>query len=261
MSDRRQDHSQRDFDVAYWEQVWDGIQLPQRKTVRQVDEFHRLFARHLPSHPFDLLEVGCAPGSWLAYFHEQFDARVAGVEYAPRAHAKTVENMALQEIDADIVLGDFFAFEHDPYDVVFSSGFIEHYEDPQPVVQRLVDLAQPDGGHIVTVIPAMQGINWWISRTFRPRVAAGHYPILRQELRRLHEQAGVQTLVCRAVGCGVIMPPASKNAWSRHHPSLSRLVNAPCKLWSSAVRAAKRASGCYPAIDGWSQSIVYIGRR
>ena len=60
----------------------------------------------------------------MAYFNKTFGYRVSGIEYAEVAAATTVPNMNIQEIDADVHVGDFFTydFSQKQYDVVFSGG-------------------------------------------------------------------------------------------------------------------------------------------
>ncbi len=178
----------KEFDVNYWEDVWESIRIPVAVKADEIHEIHHVLSNILPKTELSLIEIGCAPGGWLAYYHNHYKYSVNGIEYAPKAHKITVENLQSQNIPAEIIAGDFFEFEHEPYDIVHSVGFIEHWENAVSVVQRIVDLCAPNGGYVVTMIPSMEGINWWISKTFRPHVAAGHYRMNKAELVKHHEQ-------------------------------------------------------------------------
>ena len=61
---------------------------------------------------------------------------------------------------------DFFNFSTDgKYDIVFSLGFIEHFNDTRDVILRHVDLLAP-GGLLLIVLPNLLGLNGWIQRRF-----------------------------------------------------------------------------------------------
>jgi trans-aconitate methyltransferase len=59
---------------------------------------------------------------------------------------------------------DFFSFTPERrYDIVFSSGFIEHFEDTGDVIKRHVDLLSDDG-QLLILIPNFLGLNGMIQR-------------------------------------------------------------------------------------------------
>ena len=69
---------------------------------------------------------------------------------------------------------DFFACsEGSHFDVVFSDGFIEHFEDTAAVVSRHVDMLAP-GGVLLLIVPNLRGINGWIQKLFDPANLAIH---------------------------------------------------------------------------------------
>lgn len=249
------------FDVGYWEDVWEAVSIPQERRAEDIHEVHRILSRVLPKGDLELIEVGCAPGSWLVYFHKCFGYAASGIELAGKACEKTVENLSLQNISGEIFHRDFFEFEHEPYDVVFSAGFIEHFEDVAPVIQRIADLCTSGGGRVITMIPSMQGINRWISKTFRPHVAAGHFPINKKELRECHERCGLKTRYCDYVGPLRVLTPVAKNRFAREHPSVSSILNLPFRAWNRAVSVLTRRIGKYPKVWFLTESILYIGEK
>lgn len=245
---------------AYWESVWEDLPIPAVHEPAHVPEYDAIF-RRLPLEPgLRFLEVGCAPGKWMAYFARQFGLQVSGVEYADRAYEKTVQNLQCLGIPARVHLEDFLRFESDPYDVVFSAGFIEHFSDPTPIVGRLAALCKP-GGLIVTMIPNMHGLNRWISRVFRPEVAAGHFPISLRRLVAMHESAGVGSLWADYSGGYHVLLPVDNNRFARKHPGVAGAVNFPFRAWNKLVQAATRRCGVYPKNRWICTGIVYAGRK
>lgn len=249
------------LDVSYWEDVWEAVSIPQERRAEDIHEIHRVLSRILPTGKLELIEIGCAPGSWLVYFHKCFGYSASGIELAKRACEKTIENLSVQDIPGEIFHRDFFEFEHEPYDVVFSAGFIEHFKDVELVIQRIVDFCAYRGGLVITIIPSMQGINRWISKTFRPHVAAGHFPINRRELKEYHERCGLETRYCDYVGSLRILTPIAKNKFSKEHPSVSAILNLPFRAWNRVVSVLTRRIGRYPKVQFLTESIIYIGEK
>ncbi|MDO9027859.1 MAG: class I SAM-dependent methyltransferase [Candidatus Roizmanbacteria bacterium] len=248
------------FGKNCWEDVWQRVTLPQDRDRKRFHELHAVFSRYLPSGRITFIEVGCAPGSWMSYFALNFGYIVSGLEYAEAAYEKTIENLRLLSIPAQVHLADFFEFEGDTYDVVFSYGFVEHFKDIDRVISRLSALCRP-GGYIVTVIPSLEGLNWWISRHFRPEVAAGHYPITGAELKILHERNSMITLWSGLYGCYQIRPPLDNTRLARRYPFISKILNAPFRAWNRVVSSVTRRIGLYPRSKIVYLGTVYIGRK
>jgi cyclopropane fatty-acyl-phospholipid synthase-like methyltransferase len=251
--------TKKEFDVGYWEDAWKNVRIPAERKAKGIHEIHHILKKILPAGKLKLIEIGCAPGSWLAYFHNCFHYSISGIEYAPKAYEKTVENLKILNIPGAIHQANFFEFDHEPYDVVFSTGFIEHFENVAPVIQKIVNLCAFNGGYVVTIIPSMQGINWWISKTFRPQVAAGHFPIKREELIKYHEQCGLETRYCNYIGSFHILTPIEKNKFSKDHPLVSAILNVPFRAWNRIVNILTRTMGLYPKFSYLTNSIIYIG--
>ena len=249
----------KEFDIDYWEKVWETIHIPQEKKAEDIHEIHYILTKILPIGKLKLIEIGCAPGSWLVYFYNYFHYSVSGIEYAPKAYNKTVENLKIQNVPAEIFQCDFFEFKHDPYDIVFSAGFIEHFKDVAFVIQKIVDICAKNG-FVITIIPSMEGINWWISKLFRPHVAMGHFPIKKKELIKYHEQCGLKTLYCNYIGSFHILTPIEKNKFSKEHPLISAALNLPFRFWNRIVNVFTKKTKIYPKCSFLTTNIIYIGK-
>ena len=249
-----------EFDVNYWENVWKNVVLPTEVSSENEHEIHRILSDMLPNEKLDLVEIGCAPGRWLAYFHKQYTYSVYGVEYAEQACAKTVENLRMLNVPAEIENADFFDYRHPPFDVVFSGGFIEHFKELDPVIERIVALCKREG-IVITIIPHMGGINWLISKVFRPHVAAGHFPISKKELGEIHERHGLKTLYLGYTGSLRIILPIDKNRFSKEHPKMSWLINLPFRVWNKVIDVVTKKTGVYPHTGVLSRGVLYIGKR
>lgn len=129
-----------------------------------------LCKKYLPyNKEYKVIEVGCAPGKYLINFHKSHGYVPYGVEYSEKGVEITKENFKHAHLNQNNVIHtDFFdegfQVEHkEKYDVVFSRGFIEHFDD----VPRIVDLHSNllrKGGYIVIMIPNLSGVNKIVAR-------------------------------------------------------------------------------------------------
>jgi cyclopropane fatty-acyl-phospholipid synthase-like methyltransferase len=250
----------KEFAADYWRCVWENITLPQEVRPAEIPEVHRILTSILPGKRLSLIEIGCAPGRWMAYFARQFGFSVNGVEYVSRACEMTKENLDTLSVQAKIYNEDFFKFKSERYDVVFSAGFLEHFHQAGAVVSRLAELCGP-GGFVITLIPSTEGLNRWISKTFRPQVAAGHFPINLSELTALHQASGLRTLYADHIGGLQILPPLQKNRFAEEHPAASFVLNSPFRLWNLVIKKLSSATGIYPKIGWLTSSILYVGQK
>jgi 2-polyprenyl-3-methyl-5-hydroxy-6-metoxy-1,4-benzoquinol methylase len=112
-----------------------------------------------------VLEVGCAPGKFLLWCALEKSANVCGVEYAENSHKMTSRLFADADVIADIRKEDFMqtTFEPRTFDVIYSFGVVEHFDDPQPMVQKHFDMLKPSGTAIIT-LPNFGGGYGWLAK-------------------------------------------------------------------------------------------------
>jgi len=255
----------RGLDRGHWEQLWEGLRLPLSIRPGALPDEHALLRRHLPSgaERTRLIEVGCAPGRFLDYFARHFGYRVTGLDYAPEACRTTRANLDLLGTPATILGGDLFTFQPagGGYDVVLSVGLIEHFTNVGEVVRRLVGMADPDGGFIVTMVPNLYGLEGLVLEAFRPRVFDGHLRISRRELIWLHERAGTETLFADYAG-GVSVPLLVRGTgFPRRHRRIALAANFPIAVLNRVVKKIEVFVQRFPRNVLFSPSLMYIGRR
>ncbi|MCK5175420.1 MAG: class I SAM-dependent methyltransferase [Planctomycetes bacterium] len=243
----------------YWDNFWSELPLP--ATARPAPDIQRVLEKFLPkSREVSFLEIGCAPGRFMAYFNNTFGFDVSGIEYVEKAAEATRRNMELQGIEAQVLTEDFFNLEISPgsYDIVFSGGFIEHFEDTDGVISRISGMARK---YVVTIVPNMFGINGLISRKIRPDVFYGHKQIGLKLLRNAHEKCGLETLFCDYGGGMLFFLPAALNTFFEDKQWLARIVNLPFRAFNITSRAFSKYSGFCPRPRFLSTHLMYIGRQ
>lgn len=132
--------------------------------LRQVDPGHDLdvFARHVRalSGPLTILEAGC--GRRWALELEGVDYRLVGVDI--NAASMKLRQSVVGDLDEAIV-GDLrtVPLEAGRYDVVFCSFVLEHVEDAELVLSRLVSALKP-AGLLLLRIPDRDAVYGWLAR-------------------------------------------------------------------------------------------------
>lgn len=199
-------------DSQFWDTYWESTTVP--ATLDLSDPATRSLARAVDScleralgslEGRAIVEVGCAPGRWLAHFHS-LGMHTAGIEAAPRAAELTRKNLAALGIEAEILEADVTTMGpggnqwDSRFDAVISLGLIEHFEDPLPVVRAHSRLAKP-GGVVVLGMPNFRGINGALQKRLDPRWLEIHNTAIMSTpaLRELGISAGlreVETFYC-----------------------------------------------------------------
>jgi 2-polyprenyl-3-methyl-5-hydroxy-6-metoxy-1,4-benzoquinol methylase len=165
---------------SFWDDYWSSVRLPieidksKGFLVAEITEvFDRLLAH---DRALSVLEVGGAPGQYAAYVHKRLGHTITVLDSSPLGCAKTRENFELLGIPADVVQGDMFAPPQSltRFDVVYSLGLIEHFEDVTAAVRAHMGLLVP-GGLLVLGAPNLYGINRSLLHRFSPSFLSKHH--------------------------------------------------------------------------------------
>jgi SAM-dependent methyltransferase len=164
-------------EVEFWEQYWAGCSLP--STVNYELSFDRclaeVFKGQIAGAVGEILEIGCAPGKWLSFFSNELNLKPSGIEYTRAGMQATLQNLTLQEINYGFIKdGDFFTTcpDHE-FDVVISLGFIEHFDNPDAVVDLHLKWLKPDG-LLVLGVPNFKGVYKVLQTIFDSEILHKH---------------------------------------------------------------------------------------
>lgn len=164
-------------EVKFWEDYWANCKLP--STVDMNFSFERCLAQalkdHLPTLQGEVLEVGCAPGKWLAFMAEEFGLKPSGIEYSEAGMRATTQNFQMLGLESGrIYTGDFFQIKPDrQFDVVMSFGFIEHFEDADSVVELHLRWLKP-GGILILGVPNFRGVYRYLQSALDSEILDKH---------------------------------------------------------------------------------------
>ena len=161
----------------FWEDTYlAGVKVPARPNPSF--QFERVLAgvlqRRARVEPGQsVIEIGCAPATWLGYYAERCGARVTGIEYTAVGAELSRRNLAALGIDGEIVEDDFFAVKPSPHDLVLSLGFIEHFDDLTGAFAHHAAFVAADG-RLVLGVPNYRGLMGLLQRLGDPAHLAMH---------------------------------------------------------------------------------------
>lgn len=154
----------------YWESVYAGqprMRLPSL-LVTSTRNLQRLLST-LVAPGMNVLEIGFAPGKSLAYVAKVLGARVSGLDFSTQGVRFAQSLFERLGIPGDLRCEDVFATTLSPgtFDVVYSVGLIEHFDDPRALVRRHVELLKP-GGTTLILIPNYRDLYGRLQHYFDP---------------------------------------------------------------------------------------------
>jgi SAM-dependent methyltransferase len=162
---------------TFWEDYWEGKPGKQnKKTSLLIREILKVFDRELPNiSGLSILEVGGAYGEYLLYLTRRFGYKAYSLDYSRVGNEQTLETFARAGIPVEVFERDLFADNANlpKFDIVYSLGFIEHFDDPLNVVARHLDLLKP-GGILLLGVPNYGGIYRNVLRRLAPSIERTH---------------------------------------------------------------------------------------
>ncbi len=165
----------------YWDSRWGRVKLPvevqEENAQRVIKEILDKIRNVLPKQKnISLLEIGGAPGPWLAYFRKKYQYNVAAIDFSDIGCEKIRENFVLLDLPVNIynknLLTDNLS-DLPRFDIVCSFGFIEHFIDLNVVIQKHVELLK-DNGLLLLGVPNFSGISHWVLKKTSPGIFSTH---------------------------------------------------------------------------------------
>ena len=101
-----------------------------------------------------IVEVGCGP-AWLSCALASEGYNTTCLDYSENALNIARKNYEMQGNKGEFIVGDALnmAFEDNSFDVVLSTGLLEHFEDPSVVINEMVRILKPGGIFYSDIVP------------------------------------------------------------------------------------------------------------
>jgi SAM-dependent methyltransferase len=197
-------------DQSYWDDYWSRVGLPMEvkrtpRTSASIMAILDVLEQHLPRQEgLRALEVGGAPGQFLAWLAKNHGYGCSVIDYSPVGCEKARRNFEALGIPLDVYEADLFddaTAEIGRFDVVFSLGLIEHFDDFPEAIRRHAPLAR-SGGWVVIGCPNLRRLNRQLFGFLRP-VALATHNLGAMDVRLWREpaaQAGLETVFAGYAG-------------------------------------------------------------
>ena len=152
---------------AFWRKYWSS-----KKNIKKITAnlaFSDIFDRELSKKSGQsMIEIGGFPGICAMYFKKYWGFQSTLLDYVfnKKETGKLLEVNNLKPEDITIINNDFLKYKSKiKYDLVFSLGFIEHFNDISDVISRHWSLTKR-GGKMIIGIPNFYGINGVYQKLF-----------------------------------------------------------------------------------------------
>jgi SAM-dependent methyltransferase len=170
-----------------------------------------------PPADADLLEIGCGAGHAASYLAGRYRT-FTGIDHAEELIAYSREFHAGPGVGFEAVdLADYRTDRR--FDVVFLIGVLHHFEDPEAMMTRAVELLAP-GGWLVANEPQPGNLLIHLARQVRKRVDRGYSAdqaeLSLQEIGGLYRRAGLTDL--RILPQGLLTTPFRRGDAGAHAP-------------------------------------------
>lgn len=143
-------------DQKYWETYYDKAST-KKENIESVCGYYNsvwdLWMKSAAKKPETVIEIGAYPGRYIAYFAAKYGLKVTGLDYNSDQN-KIKESMDIMGVkEYDYIQADFFNHQTTKkYDLVFSNGFIEHFDDFKTTMDLHLNYLS-DGGSLLLMIP------------------------------------------------------------------------------------------------------------
>lgn len=189
---------------SHWEDGFHNVVLPRTLSLDQYNyfRFDQFFKANAPRGQKRLLEVGCGASAWLIYFAKEFGYLVGGVDYSELGCELAKENLRLNEVEGNVQCRDLLsigASEMGSFDIIFSYGVVEHFEQPGEALRVLSALLSP-GGWMVVIVPNLGGVYGFLQRWWNEPVYHMHKVLSPTQLAESLVSCGLRTVTAEFYG-------------------------------------------------------------
>lgn len=146
-------------DIEIWEDIWKKTDntLNYKDVFYVMDEIKLEYLLPLlpsPKNEIKTIEVGCGSAR-LSCFLASLGYDTTCLDYSESALMVAKENYRITNNKGKFLLGDAqnIPLKSNTFDVVLSTGLLEHFEEPQIVINEMVRILKPGGIFYSDIVP------------------------------------------------------------------------------------------------------------
>ncbi|MGH9454184.1 MAG: class I SAM-dependent methyltransferase [Terriglobia bacterium] len=252
--------------VGYWEEnVWKK-QRPRRLILHRDHDFElvRLLRQITPRRNSRVLEVGAGGSLVLPHLARHAGFRATGIDYSLSGCRLFANNFRVLGIAGDIVCDDFLQSSIRPgqFDMVYSLGLIEHFDDLAGVVRAHLNFLKP-GGILFLVSPNLQGLHGKSLRRLAPALLARHRVFGPSELGDTFHAAGIESVKTGYLGSFYFTLGADSDwVYLRNWPGVFRSsLRYAVRFTNACISLAFRLSPWRPHSRTFSPAFYAVGQK
>lgn len=156
-------------DRQFWLNYWESHRQDVNVIVPDKNLFTPVFQSTFSQNNIqNSCELGGFPGTFSIYLKKKYAVDVTLLDYVVHREIlnEVLSTNGLHESDIRIIEADLFSYKpENNFDLVFSVGLIEHFED----VKNIISLHLPflkSNGNLLIFLPNFRGLNGWFQKTF-----------------------------------------------------------------------------------------------
>lgn len=172
------EYTNKEYWDKYWEKRTGAIEIKRNPKKYSTNALLDIFEKYLEINSgLTILEIGGAPGQYLMYMNKQFGYQANALDYSSVGNQKTLKNFQSENLKVNVyernLFSDNFSDNIPIFDIVYSLGFAEHFENLNDVIGRHLKLLKP-GGKLIIGVPNLGGIYQWFLKQLAPNHLAIH---------------------------------------------------------------------------------------
>lgn len=139
---------------SYWEDYYTNNYNKEHiiSVCSKYDMYWKILIENNIKTPTNMIEIGGFPGRYLAYLASKYNLIPTCLDYNENIE---LSKFCFDEMDVknyELINVDFLNYEtKKQYDIVYSNGFIEHFQDYNKVLDKHVDYLISGGTMMITV--------------------------------------------------------------------------------------------------------------
>lgn len=191
-----------------WDAGWSSLKttIDHRDVWLLTDLMKQQYVVREVQPEMSLLEVGCGSAK-LSALLAQNGLKITGVDRSPNALRVARNNMATLGVAGTLVQGDafFLPFGSHTFDVVISTGLLEHFRDPLPIVAEMKRVLKSGGLFFSDIAPlkfSLLRLGFYARRL--DQSTSDEYPFRANDIRHWLEVCGFKQV---EVFAGGVTPP------------------------------------------------------
>jgi len=192
-----------------WDSFWSKNNTVTRKDVYSlINEVKFDYLRKFVKPNDHSLEVGSGTAH-LSAFLAKSGLNTTCLDYSKEALKTAKENYRHQGLNGNFIEGDAFDLpcNESSFDLVFSTGLLEHYEDPFPIIKEMVRVVKPGGVFYSDIVPKKFSLLRAFQRWRRPPRGMDDFyerSMMKEEIEQMLAKANLRDIVVFPAG---VYPP------------------------------------------------------